>query len=305
VITRSFPGRHGKREVSATIYNKDNTIASEPVTTELTIDDPLKDVPDLYVLAIGISEYKEAGLQLKFAHHDADSIAQTFQKRGKGLFRDIYLKTLLDKKAVLANIYKTFEQLSTKIKASDVFVLFLAGHGKVIDGNYYFIPQDALYENADLFQKVILSDKDLVKLLQKIKALKSLILIDTCFAAHLVKNQLALASTRNALEEKTALDRLMRSSGRTAMAAASSEQYAFEGHKGHGVFTYALLQGFKGLADSNRNGLLSINELCDYVRFEVPKITEKKWKYPQTPVRLTQGDSFAIGCTDENIGCWK
>lgn len=305
VIRQPLSASDGKRQVSVTIYNKDNTIASEEITTEVTIDDPLKDAPDLYVLAIGISEYKEANLQLKYAHHDATSIAKTFHDRGKGLFRNIHLTPLLDQKAVLPNIYKTFDRLSKTIKASDVFVLFIAGHGKVIDGNYYFIPQDALYENADLFKKIILSDEDLVTQLQKINALKSLILIDTCFSAHLVKNQLARASTRSALEEKTALDRLMRSTGRTALAAASSEQYAFEGHEGHGVFTYALLQGLKGRADSNHNGLLSINELCDFVRFEVPKITEKKWKYPQTPVRLTQGDSFAIGCTEENAGCGK
>ena len=292
--------------VSATIYNKNNTIASEPVTTELTIEDPLKDAPDFYVLSIGISEYRDEGFQLKYARQDAACVAQTFHERGKGLFRNIHLTTLLDKKAVLANIYKTFERLSTEIKVSDIFVLFLAGHGRVFDGNYYFIPQDALYLNPDLFKKAILSDKDLVNLFQKIKALKSLILIDNSYSAGIfASNQLAQTLNCNTLEEKNALYRLMRSSGRTVLAAATLGLYGVEGYKGHSVFTYALLKGLKGFADFNNNGLLSINELCDYVRFEVSKITEKKCIYIQTSVRLTQGNSFAIGCTEENAGCGK
>jgi len=306
VIKKPFSATHGKHYISVTTYNKDNFVASKPVTTEVTINDPLKDAPDLYVLTIGISEYKAAGLQLKYANSDAKHIANTFKQRGKGLFKNIHLTSLLDQDAVLPQINSTFEQLSSTIKASDVFVLFIAGHGKVYDGQYFFIPQDAVYENSKLYIKMILSGEKLVKLLQKIKALKSLILIDTCFAAKLLSKELAMSSfTRNALEEKTALELLMKSSGRTALAAASSEQYAFEGYKNHGVFTYALLQGLKGQADNDQDGVLTIDELCTYARYEVPKITEKKWKYPQTPVRLTQGDSFAIGCTENNPRCKK
>jgi hypothetical protein len=38
---------------------------------------------------------------------------------------------------------------------------------------------------------------------------------------------------------------------------------------GHGVFTYYLVQGLKGAADLNRDGIVSLQELYEYVEREV------------------------------------
>ena len=72
---------------------------------------------------------------------------------------------------------------------------------------------------------------------------------------------------------------------------------ALEGYKGHGVFTYVLLQGLKGGADrkGNGNGEISINELAEYVSNEVPQITFRKWGYEQFPMQKLYGRSFPIG----------
>ena len=98
--------------------------------------------------------------------------------------------------------------------------------------------------------------------------------------------------------EKTAIDRLMRATGRAMLAASSELEQALEGHKNHGVFTYTLLEGLKGNADmqGNNNGSVEISELADYVREEVPKITQQKFGYEQIPMRYLHGDPFAIGC---------
>jgi WD40 repeat protein len=296
-----FTLKSGNHQVTATVYNKDNTtIASEPIT----INVPLKNNFDLYILAIGISEYKESALQLKYASNDAISVAQMFKKRGKGLFNQILVTTLLDEEADRNKIYKAFAQLSIKAKVKDVFVLFLAGHGAVFDGTFYFIPQDAVYENSDLFKMMSISGEDLSTLLQRIMALKSLILLDTCHAANLGNNEwLHGAATRSALGNKTALDRLMRKTGRTFLSATSTNQFAIEGFKNHGVFTYAILQGLKGQADINHDGVLTSGELCNFVRNEVPRISKQKWNYLQIPMYNSSGDSFPLGCTEANEGC--
>ena len=42
--------------------------------------------------------------------------------------------------------------------------------------------------------------------------------------------------------------------------------------------------------------MITIDELADYVRQEVPKITSQKWGYEIIPMRNIMGDPFPIGC---------
>ncbi len=42
---------------------------------------------------------------------------------------------------------------------------------------------------------------------------------------------------------------------------------------GHGVFTYYLLQGLKGKADFNADGLITVDEAYSYVSTHVPSAT--------------------------------
>ena len=57
----------------------------------------------------------------------------------------------------------------------------------------------------------------------------------------------------------------------------SSEQVALEGYNNHGVFTYSVLDAF------DKNDKLKVKDLSDYVTQVVPKITQEKFHYSQTP----------------------
>ncbi len=48
--------------------------------------------------------------------------------------------------------------------------------------------------------------------------------------------------------------------GRPVLTATSADQVALEGYKGHGVFTYAILDGLKN-GDLNGNGLIEVSEI--------------------------------------------
>jgi hypothetical protein len=299
-IPKHFTLPGGTNKVTVTTYNKKGTIASEPAQITVHVKDPLKGTPELYVLAVGVSEYRDRNLWLKFAHTDAQDVAEELENRGKGLFSDVHVMHLVNKEATTSAIEKTFDNLSKKIKTSDVFVLYLAGHGMAVSGRYHFIPWEAVYDTtSEALAQASLSHDKIIGLLEKIPALKSLIILDTCYAGMAAKlgSQVKVASLRG-IEEKTAIDKLMRTSGRTFLAASSENQPAIEGYKGHGVFTFALIQGLKGQADrkGRGEGVITIDELADYVRQEVPKITSKKWGYEIIPMRNIMGDPFPIGC---------
>ncbi len=81
-------------------------------------------------------------------------------------------------------------------------------------------------------------------------------------------------------------------------SASSDTQQALEGYKGHGLFTYYIVEGLKGKADMNKDGFIKITELSDYVEENVVILSEKIFKRQQTPVIQT-GANFPIGATSQ------
>ena len=63
-----------------------------------------------------------------------------------------------------------------------MFVLYLAGHGIVLEGSYHFIPSEAVYSSENAMHEQSLNEQRLRELLAKIHAQKSLIILDTCYA---------------------------------------------------------------------------------------------------------------------------
>jgi WD40 repeat protein len=293
-LARQFSLPHGRHVISVTAYNADNKIESAPVEILVNVNDPMTQPPDLYALCIGISDYPE--YKLKYAADDAVKIAESLKQGGQSLFNRTDIRTLTDKAATLEGINAAFVQISEKIKQSDVFVLYLAGHGMALDGNYHFLPQNFRYTNDDAVRQKSLSANKLRDLLSKINSLKSLVILDTCAAGSFSTTLASIA--RGNYADKTAISRLMNATGRNMLAATSDEKYALEGYENHGVFTYALLQGLKGEADRDGNNSVDINELAAFVEEKVPEITQKLWKYEQIPMNMIKGKSFPIGCRE-------
>ena len=81
--------------------------------------------------------------------------------------------------------------------------------------------------------------------------------------------------------------------------AAKDDQPALEGYRGHGVFTYVLLNALKD-ADNrfgNRDQQTSIFEIAAYMYENVPEITYKQFGYEQIPQVNMQGRDFPIAVT--------
>ncbi|HJY81283.1 MAG TPA: caspase family protein, partial [Candidatus Binatia bacterium] len=288
-VSRRFPLGPGKSVVSAAVYNGQNQIESRAIQVTVNVR-PTGEQSSLYVLAVGITNYRDRAFQLKYAAADAAAIKQELEQQGTGLFQVVPLTPLLDRDATVENISKAFDQLEQKVKAQDIFILYLAGHGAVFDGEYYFIPWEMKYENEDTLRATSLNQSKLRELLGKIPAQKTLVLLDTCSSG-----AFSLAPGRAGPAEKAALDRLMKLSGRAVLAAAADSKMALEGYEGHGVFTYALLQALGGKApEIQRDGTIHVDELASYVADEVPRITLQRWGYEQFPMRNVTGVSFPI-----------
>jgi WD40 repeat protein len=263
-------------------------VESKPVVVKVNVQGP-EQAPSLFVLAVGITQYRDNVLTrgVRYASGDAQTVAGAFEAQGGGLFRKVTARALRDQQATRANIEAAAKELAALARPDDVFVIYLAGHGTALDGEYYFLPWEVRYTSRQALLAQSLNRAALQALLRRTPARKTLLVLDTCSSAAVA------GPAGRGLDEKLAIDRMARISGRAVLAAAGSEQMALEGEQGHGVFTYALLQGLRK-ADRNRNSMVEVGELADFVEELVPDITRKRWGYEQIPFRDLQGATFPV-----------
>jgi len=285
-VARQFDLPPGRHTVSTAVYNGLNQVESRSISTVVNVKQG-QERPALYVVAVGISKYRDHSLDggVQFAAGDAKLIAAQLKREGTGLFRDVFPYVLQDGDANRDNIETTVTEVAGRIQPNDEFVLYLAGHGTVIDGEYTFVPWNALYTSSDALHEQSLTEERLQALLKKIPANKTLLLLDTCSAG-------AAISGRAPNVEKGSIERLSKLTGRATIAASSTDQMALEGYQGHGVFTYAVLDALSTAVD--KNGLVQVSTLADRVEELVPQITREQWNYEQFPMRLIQGQTFPV-----------
>lgn len=250
-----------------------------------------------YVLAIGINDYKNPAMNLNYAFDDASAFSTLIKTVSGPLFSKVEVHKLFNKDATKANILGILDILAQKITSNDVFCLYYAGHGTMVEEEFYFVPTEntRLY-SADKLKKDGISATALQQKLMKIPALKQLLLIDACQSGGSVE----LLATRGAKEEK-AMAQLSRSAGIHVLSAAGSEQFATEyAEIGHGVFTYVLLEALSGKADgAPKDGTVSVYELKSYIENMVPEYSQKFKGQVQYPYTFSKGQDFPIAVVKE------
>jgi len=97
----------------------------------------------------------------------------------------------VDEEVRAARLAAAFEEISRKVRPRDVFIFFLSGHGKTVDGHYYFVPQDFRYQGEQSFAEQGIGQEKLQSWLAKITARKSILLFDSCESGTLTADRVA------------------------------------------------------------------------------------------------------------------
>jgi hypothetical protein len=289
-VKRTLSLEPGDNRIEVLAYNAKGLIASEPAQVTVKWDgSKTASPPKLYVLAVGVNDYYDSRLHLAYAVPDATALAAGFKKAGSGLYAAVEVKTVLDSDVTVANLDKVFADLSHKVQPRDVFVFFLAGHGKTENGRYYFLPRDFRYQDETSIAKAGMGQDKFQAWFAEISARKSILLYDTCESGSLT------GATRGSdIDERLgALNRMARATGRTFLTATTDDAPALEGYHGHGVFTYAVLDALDH-ADVNHDGLIEVSELADYIDRKVPDYSYEAFKLRQIPQRSIVGNNFAL-----------
>jgi WD40 repeat protein len=287
-VTQRLTLAPGKHEVRVVAMTRDGKVGSNEVTAIVNVKYS-EAKPALRVLAVGIGQYDDASFKdgVKFAARDADELVQRMRRGTGGVYHEVDAVVLNRRENTsLTRIDSEIKALVSRARPEDVVIIFLAGHGKAVEGEYHFIPADFIYDNDRAYsQGRTLSHQKLEAMLANLGAGKRLLILDTCGSG-------AAIAARPGGEEKDAISRLMRSSGRYILAAASPQGKALEdGAQGHGIYTYALMEGLAGAADPKNTGRIEVDDLAKYLADRVPQLTAR-FGYQQRPMRSAAGEGF-------------
>ena len=278
----------GTNVLRATALGADRT-ESRAHEMSVRLDAPVKEAA-LRLLTVGISRYQNPGLSLSFPSADASGLADFFRRSGSRLFREVDITELADDQATGANIIAALVALQRRARPEDVVVVFLAGHGASLGPSWYFIPHDLRNpeREADLASQG-LSSARLAEELRRMSSQKVLLLVDACYSG-------SMLNAFRGYEDRKALAMLARSAGIHILAAATRDQRASEVPAlGHGVFSYALLDGLAGsasLRDVDRQ--VTVQSLAAYIRSQLPDLGRQYQAEVQDPVSFSNGMDFPL-----------
>lgn len=270
----------GENEMSVTAFNENNTVQSYLKTVKFHSQLKPED-PHLYILSIGIDKYRDERGTLKYAVKDAGDIEDRLLKQSKTLYKpgNIHHELLLNEQATRENITGKIDILSRTIKPADSFILFVAGHGVLLQNQYYMLTHD--YDGT-INEKNTLSSNAIIEISKKVKSLSQLFIFDTCHAGGVDAIVNGLYDARMSV--------LAKKMGLHIYASASDQQSALDGYRGNGLFTYTLLNGLNNdrEADKNKDGKVTIVGLGEYSRKETEKISQEIG-HIQTPLIINFG----------------
>lgn len=253
-------------------------------------------VGDLHIIAIGVSNYKEERFKLDFAAKDAQDFINTL-KKSEHLYNEVNVIELTDSMATVENIMALEEYLANTAP-EDVVIMFFAGHGMLSrEMEYFYGTYDIEFKNP-LGRG--LSYARIEQLFNKTRALKKLLIMDTCHSGE-VETEVEESegsgegqrnittksfAAREAGEAFVGLENsydlvqslfsdIRKGTGATVISSAGGAEYAYESEDWqNGLFTYCFLNGLRSkAADLNGDGEIYISELRAYVNKRVSELS--------------------------------
>ena len=245
------------------------------------------ELPNLYVLAIGVSEYPQEALKLKYAAKDATVLAKTLQATSHSLYRNVEVKVLTDKDATRRNILQGLTWLRKQMTQRDVAIVSFAGHGSQdADGKLYLLPVDV--DKEDLLSTAVPGEQ-IKSVLGGIPG-RVIVLLDACHSGAVDGDKRRAAGS---LTDDLVRDLVTDDYGVIVMCSSMGREFSLESATvEHGFFTLALVEGLSGKADYNKSGVVYLNGLDLYVTTRVKELSKGK-QHPVT-TRPTSIRSFPL-----------
>ena len=227
----------------------------------------VKEDSNKIAIVVGVEKYDNLeNLDAIYANRDAKAFT-AYAIRAFGIPMG-NIKVLIDKEASRSELIKATKlwlpQLA-KGGGKDIYIFF-AGHGLASDDgeNLFLLPQDG---DSLLLEDTALSRSDIFKQISKLKPNSVTIFFDTCYSGQTRTEETLIAGLRPV---RLVVDDQEIPNNFTIFSASSLTQTSgsIEQAK-HGIFSYYLMKGLEGNADSNEDKKITNGELIAYLKQNV------------------------------------
>jgi hypothetical protein len=227
-------------------------------------------------LVVGVSDYPFV-TPLNYAAEDALLMYDFLQSNAGGNVSPADIRLLVNEEATLQNVWGrglSWIENTVKPAQGDRVIIYLAGHGDAIDADESFFLCHNVNPAGDknnYFVSGALNIRALKKRIAKFSSAGAevVLIMDACRSGDLPGARTGITNPFESVVEIKA--------GETLMLSAGANQLAVEDRRwgrGHGIFTWYLVQGLSGKADENADGTVDFYELEQYTKTKVRKETQ-------------------------------
>jgi hypothetical protein len=271
VVTATAVDGTVRQEIRTVVRDSVSAVASGPPAV----------ARQTWAVVVGIGRHESPDIPtLRYTVADAEALYRTLTgPMGLRKERVVLLTDRTERKPTLRNLrwaLGTF--LARSAQKDDTVIVFFAGHGAPEidlrgverDGlSKYLITADA--DPDDLYSTALPMD-EIQTIFGRIEAERVVVFLDACYSGAAGGRTFASKRVRNVNVDDLFLERLTRAKGRVIITASRSSEVSLEmADLGHGLFTYHLLQALAGAGDGNRDGIVSLQELYEYVEQAVAR----------------------------------
>ncbi|MGA1994627.1 MAG: tetratricopeptide repeat protein [Bryobacteraceae bacterium] len=227
-------------------------------------------IPRSYAVVVGISHYNNlpAKLQLQFPERDAQSLYTILISPEGGNFKAENVHVLTGAKATLAGLRREIDTwLPSVASPGDRVLIYFAGHGFLYQGQAYLAPVDF---DSGRIAETGYPMRELGEVIgSRIHAKWKILFTDACHSGAISP------------EDSQSLNSVLSGVGNSifSLTASRDVEPSFESpdlEGGHGVFTYYLVKGLEGAADTSHDGIVTADELAEYVHTQVREYTGQR-----------------------------
>ena len=274
------PLRKGENRIKITAVDSEGFF-SEKVLTVRNVEKKR----NVWAVVIGVNSYPNVR-RLKYAVNDAMAFYNHLVEYNQVPRENVIL--LIEEEANLMRLRSALGvYLKNKAAKEDMVIIYFAGHGAAErdatspDGDgleKYLLPYDV--DPKELYATAIPME-EISRVFGRIRSERLVFIVDSCYSGASAGRTISLSDFRASISDGF-LDRVTSGRGKIILTASGANEVSAENDElQHGVFTHFLIQGLQGQADTDSDGLITVDEVYTYVSKQVPQATNQE----QHPVK--------------------